>query len=84
MTDHIANAKTHLRFLDNAGWEEPTIAQVRSTQAVAEATLALAEEQRIANQIAFVAAARRMRGTGPLLAEIAAKIFPGWKFTARF
>jgi hypothetical protein len=53
VSDHLEQAKRSLRRLED-GYHEADWAQVDATRAVAEATVALAEEMRRANKLKFL------------------------------
>jgi flavin-binding protein dodecin len=85
MSDHLEQAKRALRRAEE-GYHEVDWALVDVTRAVAEATVALAEEMRRANQIAFLERPWIERRFVPtivvgeqqteIVAQIGAELFP--------
>jgi hypothetical protein len=86
VSEHLEQAKRSLRRLEN-GYHEADWAQVDATRAVAEATVALAEEMRRANQLKFLGLPWDERRSVPagafvgekkteVLQKIAAELFP--------
>jgi hypothetical protein len=76
MSAHFEEAEQILRRLDR-GYDDSEWAQVDATKALAEATVALVEEQRRANQIALLAVTgMKINASGRVLRELIMELIP--------